>query len=321
MNLLQLRTQFIKESGRYDLVVDTVNYADNGADYYIQAGQRMLDNRQPTPKSLKRYQVDIAAGAMFVKVLNLRAIKEVWLMDGDGRYQLTKKSLGWLRDYYAKASANLTRGEPLYYNETVVGLAPQQDDAIMSNYSTSDNSESFTSQTSVTVTHNLGFYPFVRIVNSSGVTIEGFIQHSSLNKFVVMFGVATSGTIYYGGIEGTTAFTYDDEDLVLADAGSHYAYRGIMFMPPADGAFTLEIWGDFFSKKLVYNYDTNFWATMYPEILIKAANYALESTYRNTTGMGDWLSAIDLDLRGIDHNLVEQDISGMTQMDEGDEDN
>jgi len=320
MNLLQIRTQFIKENGRYDLVVDTTNYADNGADYYIQAGQRFLDNRQPTPKSIKRYQVDIVSGDIFAKVLNLRAIKEVWVMDGDGRYQLIKKPLGWIRDYYAEASANVATGEPLYYNETVIGLSPDIDSAVASDYSTSANSQAFTSQTSVTVTHNLGFYPLVWMKDSNGVKMEGFIQHTSTNEFVVMFAVATSGTIYYGGAEGTTAFTYDDEDLVLAGTTPHYAYRGIVWMPPADGTYTLEVWGDFFSKKLVDNYDTNFWATIYPDILIKAANYALESTYRNTAGMADWLSVIDNDLRGIDHNLVEQDISGVNQMNEGDVD-
>ena len=33
MNLLQLRTQFINDSGRFDLVVDTTDYVDNGANY------------------------------------------------------------------------------------------------------------------------------------------------------------------------------------------------------------------------------------------------------------------------------------------------
>lgn len=43
MNLKELRTQFVQKSGRYDLVDD--NFLDNGADFFIQAGQRLLDKR------------------------------------------------------------------------------------------------------------------------------------------------------------------------------------------------------------------------------------------------------------------------------------
>lgn len=41
MNLCELRTEFVKKSGRYDLVDES--FADDGADFFIQAGQRLLD--------------------------------------------------------------------------------------------------------------------------------------------------------------------------------------------------------------------------------------------------------------------------------------
>jgi hypothetical protein len=275
-----------------------------------------LDNRQPTPQSTKRYQTDISSGDIFAKVQNLRAVKEVWMMNSDGRFQLTKKPLGWIREEYAEESSSLDTGEPLYYAETVIGLSPSQDTAERSDYTTSANSQAFTSQTSVTVTHNLGFYPYVWIEDENGNAIEGFIQHTSTNEFTVTFGVAQSGVIHYAGAEGTKLFTYDDEDLVLYSEGPYYGYRGIVWMPPADGTYTLEIWGTFFEKILTSDEDKNFWSVVYPEILLKAASYVLETTYRNTAGMRDWLNAIDLDLQGIDHNLVDQDISGINQMEE-----
>ena len=53
----------------------------------------------------------------------------------------------------------------------------------------------FTSQTSVTVTHNQGTYPLVQILDTNGVEIGGEITHNSLNDFTVAFLFSQSGTI------------------------------------------------------------------------------------------------------------------------------
>lgn len=73
--------------------------------------------------------------------------------------------------------------------------------------------QSFTSQTSVVVTHNLGRYPEVQIVDTTGEIIYTTVTHSSLNAFTVDFGGDTvSGTILvnlgigysgYSGYSGT----------------------------------------------------------------------------------------------------------------------
>lgn len=43
MNLLEIRKDFVMRSGRYDLA--TPEWEDNGADFFIRAGQRMLDKK------------------------------------------------------------------------------------------------------------------------------------------------------------------------------------------------------------------------------------------------------------------------------------
>ena len=45
MSLLDVRKQFIATSGRLNLVVDTVDYIDDGANYYIQNGQKWLERQ------------------------------------------------------------------------------------------------------------------------------------------------------------------------------------------------------------------------------------------------------------------------------------
>ena len=57
-------------------------------------------------------------------------------------------------------------------------------------------SQSFSSQTSITVTHNFGAYPAVNILDGSGnVQVANNIQHTSINAFTVTFTASTSGTI------------------------------------------------------------------------------------------------------------------------------
>lgn len=45
MNLREIREEFIKKSGRYDLVDDSESFKDQGADFFIRAGQRFLDKQ------------------------------------------------------------------------------------------------------------------------------------------------------------------------------------------------------------------------------------------------------------------------------------
>lgn len=56
--------------------------------------------------------------------------------------------------------------------------------------------QSFSSQTSVTCTHNFGAYPLVNIIDESGnVLIPQTINHSSINAFTVTFDVSSSGNV------------------------------------------------------------------------------------------------------------------------------
>lgn len=56
--------------------------------------------------------------------------------------------------------------------------------------------QSFTSQTSVTVTHNFGTYPIVQVIDSNGnVIIPKTINNSSTNAFTIILSATTSGNV------------------------------------------------------------------------------------------------------------------------------
>lgn len=65
---------------------------------------------------------------------------------------------------------------------------------------TAQYTSTFTGQTSVVVTHNLGHYPIVQVLDSGGVLIQpDSITHGSVNAFTVVFSPALTGTIVYVG--------------------------------------------------------------------------------------------------------------------------
>lgn len=71
MNLRDFREQFIKLSGRYDLVIDAEDYADNGANFYINGAVKLLDRIITLPSSKQRLY--------YPKVLTLDTDTNFWL--------------------------------------------------------------------------------------------------------------------------------------------------------------------------------------------------------------------------------------------------
>jgi len=96
--------------------------------------------------------------------------------------------------------------------------------------------------------------------------------------------------------------------------GKHYDYNGVIFMPPSDGTYTLEVWGMFYSPELTSDLDESFWSVVHPSVLLMAAMRELEIVYRNTEGVRDWENSIKLELTGIDMDGIEEDIAELDQI-------
>ena len=241
MNLKELRTQFVKRNGRYDLVVDNVAWADNGADFYINAGQRYIDRLDTVKKSEGRAFKPMASGDYYVTFPFCRAVKEVWVLDADGQKQAKKVDYDKLRGYFASRQSQLSTGSPSYYYPAGIRLVPESD----------------------------------------RLTID------ELGSMI-------------------------DWTHVIIDPS--YNYNAVMMFPPADGAYTIEIVGLFYSPELSADVDKSFWSTVHPEILLMAANRQMEIDYRNTAGVKDWEAAIQSEILGLGKDLVEEHIADVSQM-------
>ena len=116
MNLLQVRTQFVKLSGRYDLIVDTTDWVDDGANYYINSGLKMLGKLADVNAEKAKLYYTLDANEYSITFQHhCRVIYEVWVNNDEERYQLTKVPLTELKSYYDGTATATTTGSPGYF--------------------------------------------------------------------------------------------------------------------------------------------------------------------------------------------------------------
>ncbi|MGW8178304.1 MAG: hypothetical protein ACWGQW_06000, partial [bacterium] len=114
MDLLGVRTQFVKLSGRYDLA--SADYeTDAGADFFITAGLRFLDRRYQTHKSKASYFDEVASGDYYLTFTDCYAIHEVWCNSDTARWKLSKYPYEDIKQAYAGLVSASTGGPPLFY--------------------------------------------------------------------------------------------------------------------------------------------------------------------------------------------------------------
>lgn len=101
MNLLDIRKKFVQLSGRYDMVVDTTDWANDGADFYIQVGQKLIEKMVEVPLNVASMYVPLEAGDYKVSwEYHTRAIHEVWVETSEGRYRAEKFDLDEIKEVY-----------------------------------------------------------------------------------------------------------------------------------------------------------------------------------------------------------------------------
>lgn len=242
MNLLEIRTKLIDSSGRFDLVVDVTDYADQGADFHINAGQKYLDRKAQFKKQDARSFTMVAQGSYYALFQRCRVIERVWCGDTDSRLELIKVDMNKLRgtdyasqtDAFVKPFSDIDQSRPAYYAPSNLKTSPPQNAA--------------------------GF----DLIDGYGIYMD------------VMLGEDAS-------------------------------YNGIVFLPPTDKDYMIEIEGKFLSMELLNNADESSWSINEPDILIMAAMRSIEIHNRNTEGRNDWTAAITEALFDIEKDLVDEE--------------
>lgn len=101
MTLLEIRTQAVNQSGRYDLVVNTTTYADNGMDFHILAGQKWLNRKSGLPRAFVHLSSTLSSGSYYQELANkFKELQSVTVDDGATSWALTYKTLPELEALY-----------------------------------------------------------------------------------------------------------------------------------------------------------------------------------------------------------------------------
>ncbi len=111
----------------------------------------------------------------------------------------------------------------------------------------------------------------------------------------------TSSTFLASGV-------LDYDDVHFSD---DHEWRGILFYPPVDQTYTIELVGKFYSAVLTADATVTYWTEVHPEMLVIAGLYALERTLKNTTAMKDHLNALEPMLQLLDVTEVESELAGI----------
>lgn len=116
MTLVQVRQLFIEMTGRTDLVESTLTYANKsnglGADFFIQAGQRFLDQQTDTKQTLASVDVLLSEGEYEIVFPHVRAVNAVGVLDSDGVFKsLELVTMPNLRERFSDLT-DLTNGQP-----------------------------------------------------------------------------------------------------------------------------------------------------------------------------------------------------------------
>ena len=210
MNLLQIRTQFVKISGRYDLVVNATAFADNGADWYIQQGQKSLERRVNVKAAKAKVFKDLDVGTYLISVENCRAITGVNILDKDASIPLEK--LDPSRDkldvtLYSTPLSTADRGKPIYWYPTNLRRSPDNLD---------DSGDSITLQS------------YLDTITVSDPTLTGLVIYPPTD---LEYSIQVSGLFYNDELSDDTDFNYwsTNYSMLLVMSALHQlemVYRG-----------------------------------------------------------------------------------------------
>lgn len=122
LTLAKARILFVEATGRTDLVVDTASYANKstglGANFFLQAGQRYLDQNTDTVQTLARVEMVLGEGEYELLFPSIRAVRKVGVLSEDALTYLEYRPEAWMRETYPDLT-DLDGGTPLGWTRAV----------------------------------------------------------------------------------------------------------------------------------------------------------------------------------------------------------
>jgi hypothetical protein len=103
-------------------------------------------------------------------------------------------------------------------------------------------------------------------------------------------------------------------DFIETSVNSDYNHNAIVILPPTDQQLLVEVRGFYYSKELVNDDDENFWSTVHPMTLLKAALRELDIFGINSSKVKVWDSALAAELDAISKDLIHEVVAETDEM-------
>lgn len=310
MNLTEIRLKFRELSGRFDLV--NSDGSDNGADFYLNAGQRLLDLLVDSPKTESWYIPDskLTVGDYKIQMKHARSIREVWFSDSSSRFEVERKSLYWILSNYNLESGD--NGQPLYYAPIPVSLAPELFMKSELDYSSGEVQGYGVVEFDAPYEYTgLLFAPAADDMYS--VKIRGRFFSQPLEAFTVPYDTTRANdTEYTIGVRAkwsSGVSVWQVQTAGTSDSGAPDITDLVAGDTVTDGTV---VW---LCLSTTANVDTSsYWTLNMPEAVVFAALTRLEESYRNREGARDWLEALSSIISGVDADVMNLEAGQSTQM-------
>lgn len=157
-----------------------------------------------------------------------------------------------------------------------------------------------------TVLNYVSGYLTPRLSDVSGASVSGNGTYEvTLSPNVdgdLVFEAATSTELELDDVSLVPQPVYTEQfsyGLNVVQLGDRHDEDAVLLFPEPDKTYTLAVKGVFRARELSHDNDTNVWTVIAPELLVKAAMYHLETTYRNSEGQRDLLEAIRFEVQGL----------------------
>ena len=317
--LLGIRTLLVQQTGKYHLVDDYENadYSDNGADFYINSGQRRIDDLFAFKKDSAWFYNFLSAGETLVRLASARYVDEVWIVNRESprtRTKLTHKDEAWMRENYSTLpDSENDQSTPLYWAPVVVGLPPNLYAVHVSRITAATQanpcvitsaSHGFSNGDTVYINNVVGMTE----LNGNSYTVAG----ATTNTFELSATNSSAYTAYVSGGNAATGANFaEEEDYDHLIFGNHYLTTGVKIMPPPDTEITVETKARVFSTELVNDTDVSFWSWNHPDVLLLAAKIEIEANIHVNYERVNAMNAVLVDkLKQIYYNLRREEMAG-----------
>jgi hypothetical protein len=344
MTAEEINRSVVQDSGRTDLCVDYAagDFAPTTrALEMMNEAQQFLDRLYRNRGSEDCHTVDIAVGDYQIDVPNIRHVTRMDMTAADGtRHELRRRTYPFMREQYGESFSLLDTGKPVDWARLLVR------GQVVGTYDLSQNpmnefdpgTWTLPTWTEGQITSAASPSAYRQILKTyvrgrAQITVAGTYSNAAgaaAPVYVYRYRGGTPSVLALHALvtgSGALSLSYDaTEDLLPGDQYGILFQAGIevvvtslvfgdptggydyIFLPPADEAYTLCVYGGYYNTAFEDASDISWWSDTYPSILMMAYRMVIERHFHaNETRVSYWMKQIALESKQLQIDLVAEE--------------